>query len=74
MKEVLHEQRFLNIQKKISASKNQKGCNFSHTQDSKMFHIPKFIRTEKMLLNLFHDTSLFSYPPKNMKNKSFQRV
>ena len=64
MKEVLHEQRFLNIQKKISASKNQKGCNFSHTQDSKMFHIPKIIRTEKMLLNLFHDTSIFHTPLK----------
>ena len=65
MKEVLHKQRFLNIQKqKNSASINQKGCNFSHTQDSKMFHIPKIIRTQKMLLNLFHEASLFHTPLK----------
>ena len=64
MKEVLHKQRFLNIQKKNSGRKNQKGCNFSNTQDSKMFHIPKIVRTQKMLINLFHDTSLFHTPLK----------
>ena len=60
--------------KKNSASKNQKGCNFSHTQDSKIFHIPKIIRTQKMLLNLFHDTSLFHTPLKTWKIKVFNGV
>ena len=33
--------------------------NFSHTQDSKRFHTLKTIHTQKVLLNTFHDTSLF---------------
>ena len=63
-KNLLDQGRFLQNKifthsRKFFANKHQKSCNFSQTQDSKMFEASKIIYTQNILLNKSYDASFY---------------